>query len=548
MHTESQLKAMHKIKSYYRAALIDATCNLVDVPDYMKHYPRIMNYAIVIKDLSNWEDSGLLVNEHISSRHDTAGVLDMLNLLKYNYNKIFDEKKLFQIAMCDLSWSTIHGVLESLNGETVQAYSKRIFEMSKTKDFDQKNSLTIIGSCAAHTMKRFVRSLKKNVKFETKEIRVFSIFCFSLLLNCLDLSAFDSILRLMFLVFLNPISTQNCIAARKKLQELIEIRPKLDENVEKIINDEKNLSAFVNQQNIQDKEKEQLSEKDKMSDIEDFIDKKDTIKNSSPFTKHFSDLRIQNQLQIFAESKVEADDNVLFNECFINFLMDRFLPYSFIWSSFIFKNISPDDSITRRTNGAVERFFRERKECLNANLKPVNYINQTIKLALGQERIVSMNLSDAESSEELQEDDEQTIQSAVDKWKPKKNQRKSAKLPATGYQAPKKTLKNIDKKNTVEAKNKKPKSTKKSEKNQKNQSIEKTMPQLNSSDQETFSFVSLNKETANASHDFQQDSQITIAKVNQPQIIRVSRSDHLSFLNSLKEKQFVKIINIPEKK
>ena len=74
--------------------------------------------------------------------------------------------------------------------------------------------------------------MKSKISFQTSEIKTFAICCFSLLLNCVDLSAFDIVLKKIFIVFLSDKKTVEYYDARETLQRLIEIRPKLNEKVE----------------------------------------------------------------------------------------------------------------------------------------------------------------------------------------------------------------------------------------------------------------------------------------------------------------------------
>ena len=92
-------------------------------------------------------------------------------------------------------------------------------------------------------MHRFSRQLKSKVSFQNAEIKTFVICCFSLLLNCVDLSAFDTILGHIFRVFLSN-NKNHDFDAREILQSLIETRPKLNDKVEEAIRGSINLSKF----------------------------------------------------------------------------------------------------------------------------------------------------------------------------------------------------------------------------------------------------------------------------------------------------------------
>ena len=90
-------------------------------------------------------------------------------------------------------------------------------------------------------MYRFSRQLKSKVSFQNAEIKTFAICCYSLLLNCVDLSAFNTILHI-FRVFLSNNKNHDFYDNREILQSLIETRPKL--NDKEAIRGSINLSKF----------------------------------------------------------------------------------------------------------------------------------------------------------------------------------------------------------------------------------------------------------------------------------------------------------------
>lgn len=83
----------------------------------------------------------------------------------------------------DLSWATIHATLEVLNMETINDYSNRIYKISKKEiDIDNKSSnKSYLASCCSHTMHRFTRALKRQVKFIDKDNETFAVLCFFLI-------------------------------------------------------------------------------------------------------------------------------------------------------------------------------------------------------------------------------------------------------------------------------------------------------------------------------------------------------------------------------
>jgi hypothetical protein len=151
-------------------------------------YKQIMNYVFLLKDASDFNKPGTIINEVITSRHDSCRIGEMLHLLKHNYQKLFDISLSFRLVVLDLSWASIHAALETLNMESVEEYSHRMLNCSIQKS-DVAVSFRVksfLSSCVSH---RFTRGLKKHVKFFNNECKTFAVCCFSLLVNCTDLES-----------------------------------------------------------------------------------------------------------------------------------------------------------------------------------------------------------------------------------------------------------------------------------------------------------------------------------------------------------------------
>ena len=161
----------------------------------------------MLKNLSNLNDPGVVINETATSRHDTTRIGEMFSLIKSNYKKKFCASLKFRIIGMDLSWATIHAALEIFNMETVDEYAERIFEYSKVSLIPGELKKSFLASCCSHTMHRFTKAMKRQVTFTNKEHRNFAAFCFSLLLNCIDLESSKEIFKLMCTVFLNETYT-----------------------------------------------------------------------------------------------------------------------------------------------------------------------------------------------------------------------------------------------------------------------------------------------------------------------------------------------------
>ena len=110
--------------------------------------------------------------------------------------------------------------------------------------------------------------------------------------------------------------------------------------------------------------------------------KRDSIKSKSKFTKIFQTI-IDNTI-IDTQA---GTNNYLFYNDFILFLNDNFLPYIFIWSGFIFRNLNfkgkLGETITHITQGSIEKEFGTIK---NANghlgMYPAEYVQTRVTSTL----------------------------------------------------------------------------------------------------------------------------------------------------------------------
>jgi hypothetical protein len=89
-----------------------------------------MNYVLKLKNFNHLDEPGVIVNETITSRHDTDRISEMFLLLK-NFFRRKHGNLSFRIIGMDLSWATIHASLEIMNMETIYDYSDRIYKYAK---------------------------------------------------------------------------------------------------------------------------------------------------------------------------------------------------------------------------------------------------------------------------------------------------------------------------------------------------------------------------------------------------------------------------------
>jgi hypothetical protein len=108
-----------------------------------------------------------------------------------------------------------------------------------------------------------------------------------------------------------------------------------------------------------------------------------SLKLNSPFTKHFMDIK---EDCVYICSEMVYDDNneanIFYEPKIINLLMDRFMPYCFIWSAFILQDM---DETTRLTNGCIESYFGSRKNNAPKRIsrKPAQYTTYVYPLIKG---------------------------------------------------------------------------------------------------------------------------------------------------------------------
>ena len=66
----------------------------------------------------------------------------------------------------DLSRATIHASLELINMETINDYCNRIYKYAKKEQAPESKTKSFLASCCSHTVHRFTRGRKRQVKFD----------------------------------------------------------------------------------------------------------------------------------------------------------------------------------------------------------------------------------------------------------------------------------------------------------------------------------------------------------------------------------------------
>lgn len=114
-------------------------------------------------------------------------------------------------------------------------YALRVFQLAKGETSIENSERLWLSSCASHTMNRFVRSLKRNVQFGDDSMLHIAVFCFSLLLNCVDLASQGIVFDLICRYFGSASEDNTFLSARQALLKLIEDRPKSKEVIDNIM-------------------------------------------------------------------------------------------------------------------------------------------------------------------------------------------------------------------------------------------------------------------------------------------------------------------------
>jgi len=144
----------------------------------------IMNYVMKVKNSADLSLPGLVINEMITTGQDTFSIRLMISTFMKNVFKFHSSgTKLFPLVVCDMSWSTVHACLKEFNGQNIFEYMDIVFAYSRDKTITI--SKTLVGSCASHTMQRFIEKLKKRCAFtncDCKSLAYFHSRCFSTVL------------------------------------------------------------------------------------------------------------------------------------------------------------------------------------------------------------------------------------------------------------------------------------------------------------------------------------------------------------------------------
>lgn len=226
MMDNTAIEALHSIKPENRIAFWDGTGCLGSINPNLnpqKKYSALFNYFLLIKDLTlinepKWPN--FFLSEMITSCQNTLVMKNMLEIMKLEYENKYKKSFLrFRILVCDYSFVFLHATVLVLNEHNLETYAKLIFKLSNADDVlynEMIKLFTFIVSCVAHTMHRFINGIQTY----SAPIKQLAGFCFSLMLNCVDLCSIKTIFKLIVIVFSSKYLTTDCLNALTKLQDL----------------------------------------------------------------------------------------------------------------------------------------------------------------------------------------------------------------------------------------------------------------------------------------------------------------------------------------
>ena len=89
-------------------------------------------------------------------------------------------------------------------------------------------------------------------------------------------------------------------------------------------------------------------------------------------------------------------ENYLFNQPYIKFLQDNFMPYIFIWAGFVFRGLETKDrfgkTLTHVTQGSIEKYFGTTKIANgHTGLYPAEYATISANSVIRQSKVAAQS-------------------------------------------------------------------------------------------------------------------------------------------------------------
>lgn len=183
---------------------------------------------------------------------------------------------------------------------------------------------------------------------------------------------------------------------------------------------------------------------------------KSTIKSASPFTVVF------NKIQAEVSECVSGEENLLYNINLINYLQNFYMPYIFIWSGYVFRNMDPSYSLTKIDQGCIEKYFGTIKRIRGHQpIVPAKHVLHSLRFVLANSIIFTGSQQSLKRKRKEDECEQNNVE-AVSEWS-SKNIIKSVsnkknlilarkKKQNMGFQKPQKVLHNFNNKQKLATK------------------------------------------------------------------------------------------------
>jgi hypothetical protein len=209
-------------------------------------------------------------------------------------------------------------------------------------------------------MHRFVASIKRFTM--AKETKTMICFAFSLLLNSTDLPSISEHFQHICVFFLSEYETALFIESKAYISKLLNERPSSGESLQDLVN---GLQLFS------EPEVASTNNNDTSTHINN------TLKAKSPFTSVF--VSIKNTAVDNLADQCDDTEKLLKNKFYcpeiIEFLLDQYMPYCFVWASFALK----DYGVTRMSNGLIEKYNQYRKGGDLKLARPCIYLEKVVE-------------------------------------------------------------------------------------------------------------------------------------------------------------------------
>jgi hypothetical protein len=129
-----------------------------------------------------------------------------------------------------------------------------------------------------------------------------------------------------------------------------------------------------------------------------------SIMAESPFTTIYSSIERMVSSEIEIHDYGQYEENPLYNEDFVRFLLFFFMPYIFIWGGFVFRGINGGTKWL--TQDCVEQIFRSKKLINEQPQVPARYVRSSFDLVVAQS---TTQQAQVERLERVQEGEAQSI-------------------------------------------------------------------------------------------------------------------------------------------